>query len=310
MRNNNKKIMLLIAVTLLISMLYLFVGIDFEIFEYQFSSRLRKFILIILVGAAIATSVVIFQSITNNRLLTPSIMGLDAVYLFIKVIPVFLFGIQSVWVTNVYLNFILTLVTMVLFALLLFQVIFKIGQFSIYFILLIGVLLGTFFRSITGFIQLIMDPESFLAIQSSMFANFNASNSNLVTLLIITIYLVPYLDVLLLGRAEAINLGISYEQLTRFLLVIVSILVSISTTLVGPITFLGLLTVNLAHELMKTYEHKYILIATICLSWISLFSAQWVVENVFEATTEMSILIDLIGGSYFIYLLVKRRNAQ
>lgn len=66
MRNNNKKIMLLIAVTLLISMLYLFVGIDFEIFEYQFSSRLRKFILIILVGAAIATSVVIFQAITNK----------------------------------------------------------------------------------------------------------------------------------------------------------------------------------------------------------------------------------------------------
>ena len=111
-------------------MLYLFVGIDFEIFEYQFSSRLRKFILIILVGAAIATSVVIFQSITNNRLLTPSIMGLDAVYLFIKVIPVFLFGIQSVWVTNVYLNFILTLVTMVLFALLLFQVILKLDSFQ------------------------------------------------------------------------------------------------------------------------------------------------------------------------------------
>lgn len=312
MRNNNKKIMLLIAVTLLISMLYLFVGIDFEIFEYQFSSRLRKFILIILVGAAIATSVVIFQAITNNRLLTPSIMGLDAVYLFIKVLPVFLFGIQSVWVTNVYLNFILTLITMVLFALILFQGIFKI------FILLIGVLLGTFFRSITGFIQLIMDPESFLAIQSSMFANFNASNSNLVTfsavllviLLVITILLLPYLDVLLLGRAEAINLGISYEKLTRILLVIVSVLVSVSTALVGPITFLGLLTVNLAHELMKTYEHKYILIATICLSWISLFSAQWVVENVFEATTEMSILIDLIGGSYFIYLLVRRRNAQ
>ncbi|MDQ7229066.1 iron chelate uptake ABC transporter family permease subunit, partial [Staphylococcus aureus] len=136
MRNNNKKIMLLIAVTLLISMLYLFVGIDFEIFEYQFSSRLRKFILIILVGAAIATSVVIFQAITNNRLLTPSIMGLDAVYLFIKVLPVFLFGIQSVCVTNVYLNFILTLITMVLFALILFQGIFKIGHFSIYFILL------------------------------------------------------------------------------------------------------------------------------------------------------------------------------
>ena len=310
MRNNNKKIMLLIAVTLLISMLYLFVGIDFEIFEYQFSSRLRKFILIILVGAAIATSVVIFQAITNNRLLTLSIMGLDAVYLFIKVLPVFLFGIQSVWVTNVYLNFILTLITMVLFALILFQGIFKIGHFSIYFILLIGVLLGTFFRSITGFIQLIMDPESFLAIQSSMFANFNASNSNLVTFSAVLLVILLVITILLLPYLEAINLGISYEKLTRILLVIVSVLVSVSTALVGPITFLGLLTVNLAHELMKTYEHKYILIATICLSWISLFSAQWVVENVFEATTEMSILIDLIGGSYFIYLLVRRRNAQ
>ncbi len=145
-----------------------------------------------------------------------------------------------------------------------------------------------------------------------MFANFNASNSNLVTfsavllviLLVITILLLPYLNnVSLLGRAEAINLGISYEKLTRILLVIVSVLVSVSTALVGPITFLGLLTVNLAHELMKTYEHKYILIATIRLSWISLFSAQWVVENVFEATTEMSILIDLIGGKVisFIY---------
>ncbi len=48
------------------------------------------------------------------------------------------------------------------------------------------------------------------------------------------------------------------------------VLVTVSTALVGPITFLGLLTVNLAHELMKTYEH-HILIATICLSWITFY---------------------------------------
>ncbi|MBO1198781.1 iron chelate uptake ABC transporter family permease subunit [Staphylococcus simiae] len=313
----NKKLMILAIVTLIISLVYLLVGLDFEIFEYQFSSRLRKLILMILVGTAIAISVVIFQSITNNRLLTPSIMGLDAVYLFIKVLPIFVLGTQSMWVTNIYLNFILTLVTMVLFALFLFQVVFKLGNFSVYFILLFGVLLGTFFRSITSFIQLIMDPESFLAVQSSMFANFNASNSKLVVfgaiiliiMLVITIISIPYLDVMLLGRDEAINLGLSFDRLTRLLLIMVSILVSVSTALVGPITFLGLLTVNLAHELMKTYEHKYILITTIFLSWISLFSAQWVVENLFEATTEMSLIIDLIGGSYFIYLLIKRRNA-
>ena len=312
------KLFILIAITLLAAGLYLVIGIDFDIFQYQFSSRLRKLILMVLVGGAIAASVVIFQAITNNRLLTPSIMGLDAVYMFVKVLIVFVFGVQSALVTNLYLSFAITLIVMVAFSLLLFQGIFRIRNVSVYFILLVGVILGTFFRSITGFLELIINPEDFLAVQSAMFANFDASNSKLVTLcgiiliilVFITVIAIPYLDVLLLGKDQAINLGISYKRLTRLLLILVAILVSISTALVGPITFLGLLTVNLAHELMKTYEHKYILPATICISWLSLFIAQGVVENLFEATTQVSIIIDLVGGSYFIYLLIKRRHAN
>ena len=314
----NKKISILVVMAICMAIFYLFVGLDFNIFEYQFQSRFKKFLLILLVGAAIGTSVVIFQSITTNRLLTPSIMGLDSVYLFVKVLPIFILGEQAAVVTNIYLNFLITLIAMVLFSLLLFQVIFKLGHFSVYFILLIGVILGTFFRSITSFLQLIMNPESFLAVQSVMFASFEASNSNLVSvsgillviLIVVTIILRPYLDVLLLGRAQAINLGVSYENMTRLLLILVALLVSISTALIGPVTFLGLLTVNLAHEFMKTYEHKYILPTTILFSWISLFMAQWVVENLFEATTEFSLIVDLVGGSYFIYLLVKRRSAN
>lgn len=312
------KLFTLIAITVVIAGLYLIIGIDFEIFQYQFTSRLRKLILMILVGGAIAASVVIFQAITTNRLLTPSIMGLDAVYMFVKVLIVFVFGVQSVFVTNLYISFLISLIVMIGFSLLLFQGIFRIGNVSVYLILLVGIILGTFFRSITGFLELIINPEDFLAVQSAMFANFDASNTKLVTLcgviliilIMITVYAIPYLDVLLLGRDQAINLGISYQTLTRILLILVAILVSISTALVGPITFLGLLTVNLAHELMKTYQHKYILPATICISWISLFLAQTIVENFFEATTQVSIIIDLVGGSYFIYLLIKRRHAN
>lgn len=312
------KLMILIAVTLIAALIYLFIGIDFEIFRYQFISRFRKLVLMILVGGAIAASVVIFQAITTNRLLTPSIMGLDAVYMFVKVLLVFVFGVQSAFVTNIYLSFATSLLVMIVFSLLLFQGIFRIGDVSIYLILLIGVILGTFFRSITGFLELIINPEDFLAVQSSMFANFDASNSKLVMLcgiiliilIIITVIAIPYLDVLLLGKDQAINLGLSYKMITRLLLILVAILVSVSTSLVGPITFLGLLTVNLTHELMKTYEHKYILPATICLSWLSLFIAQGVVENLFEATTQVSIIIDLVGGTYFIYLLIKRRHAN
>ncbi|UXR78183.1 MULTISPECIES: iron chelate uptake ABC transporter family permease subunit [unclassified Staphylococcus] len=311
-----QKLLILGVVTLVVALGYLLIGIDFEIFEYQLTSRLRKFILIILVGAAIAASTVVFQAITVNRLLTPSIMGLDAVYLFSKVLILFVFGTGSIFVTNFYLNFSISLVAMVIFALVLFEGIFRVGQFSVYFILLIGVILGTFFRSITGFFELLINPEDFLVVQSAMFANFDASNPKLVTicgvilviLLIVTVIMMPYMDVLLLGRAQAINLGISYSNLTRFLLIIVALMVAIATALVGPITFLGLLTVNLAHELMKTFEHKYMLPATVFISWISLFIAQWIVENLFEATTQISILINLIGGIYFIYLLMRRRT--
>ncbi|QLK86812.1 iron chelate uptake ABC transporter family permease subunit [Staphylococcus sp. 17KM0847] len=310
-----KKLLILMTVTVILGAMYLLIGIDFEIFEYQFMSRLRKFVLILLVGAAIAASTVVFQSITVNRLLTPSIMGLDAVYMFSKVLILFIFGTSSIFITNFYLNFAVSLIAMIIFALILFEGIFRFGQFSVYFILLIGVILGTFFRSITGFLELIINPEDFLVVQSAMFASFDASNPKLVTvcavilliLLVITIRMIPYMDVLLLGRAQAINLGISYSNLTRFLLVIVALMVAIATSLVGPITFLGLLTVNLAHELMKTFEHKYMLPATMCISWISLFLAQWIVENLFEATTQVSILINLIGGIYFIYLLMRRR---
>ena len=312
-----KKLIILLSVTLILGALYLFVGLDFEIFEYQFNSRLRNLCLMLLVGAAIAASTVIFQAITVNRLLTPSIMGLDAVYLFSKVLILFIFGTSSIFITNFYLNFTVTLVVMVIFALVLFEGIFKYGQFSVYFILLIGVILGTFFRSITGFLELLINPEDFLVIQSAMFANFDGANTTLMTisavvlavLLLITVAILPYLDVLLLGRAQAINLGVHYTKMTRFLLILVALMVAIATALVGPITFLGLLTVNLAHELIKNFEHRYILPATLCISWISLFIAQWIVENVFEATTQVSILINLIGGVYFIYLLMKRREA-
>lgn len=317
MRNASlKKLIILFVATIIIGAMYLLIGLDFEIFEYQFSSRLRKLFLMTLVGAAIATSTVIFQAITVNRLLTPSIMGLDAVYLFSKVLILFIFGTSSIFITNFYMNFTITLVVMVIFALILFEGVFKYGQFSVYFILLIGVILGTFFRSITGFLELLINPEDFLVVQSAMFANFDGSNSTLVTLsaivltilMLITVKMLPYLDVLLLGRAQAINLGVNYTQMTRMLLILVALMVALATALVGPITFLGLLTINLAHELIKNFEHCYILPATICISWISLFVAQWIVEHLFEATTQVSILINLIGGIYFIYLLMRRRE--
>ena len=116
--SSNKKIIILIIATICMAF-YLLVGLDFEIFQYQFQSRLRKLILILIVGGAIGASVVIFQAITTNRLLTPSIMGLDSVYLFVKVLPVFSWYTSSDY--KCVFKLFVTLIAMVLFSLLLLK---------------------------------------------------------------------------------------------------------------------------------------------------------------------------------------------
>lgn len=310
------KLALLSFLTLLIIALYLFYNVNPNILAYQLTGRMRKAIAMLLVGASIAVSTVIFQTITHNRILTPAIIGLNAVYMFIKTALIFFFGATSMVVLNYQLNFVITLVGMILFSLFLFQKLFRTKDQNVFFILLLGIVFGTFFSSLSGFIEMMIDPEAFLSIQSAMFASFNAINESILTLSGIALFIIiviafkmqHYLDVLALGRDQAINLGIHYTKMTRALMVMVALLVTISTALVGPITFLGLIVVNLAHEYMKIFEHQYILVTSILISWVSLFLGQWVVEHVFEGNTEISIMINFIGGIYFIFLILKEHR--
>lgn len=112
-----------------------------------------------------------------------------------------------------------------------------------------------------------------------------------------------------LGKEQAVNLGVDYDFIVKRLLVLVAVLVSISTALVGPITFLGLLVANLAHEFMRTYRHTYLIAGSMLISVIALVGGQLIVERVFTFSTTLSVIINFIGGSYFFYLLLKENRA-
>lgn len=165
--------------------------------------------------------------------------------------------------------------------------------------------------------QVLIDPNEFLIIQDKMFASFNNVNTNILIISIIIVTIVSvyvtrcskFFDVMSLGRDQAINLGIDYEKVVRRMLIVVSILVSVSTALVGPITFLGLLVVNLAREFLKTYKHRTLITGSILLSIISLVGGLLIVERVFTFSTTISVIINFVGGVYFIYLLLKERKA-
>jgi len=311
-----KKTILLAVVALFLAVLYIVYDLKGNI-GYILPRRIIKVVAILITGAAIAFSTTIFMTITHNRILTPSVMGLDSLYLLIQTVMVFIFGSGSLVLMNSNVNYLISIGCMILFALVLFRFLFRGENNSIYFLLLIGIILGTFFSSITSFMQVLIDPNEFMIAQDRMFASINNVNGDLVYVSIILFVLISlyflrfykYLDVIGLGKDQAINLGVPYDYVVKHLLVIVAMLTSIATALVGPITFLGLLVVNVAYEFLKTFRHSYLILGSVCLSIIALLGGQFIVEKIFTFQTTLSVIINFIGGVYFIYLLLKENKS-
>jgi len=314
--NYKTKTWLLAALSVIFICLFLFTDITGN-WEYILERRTYKVAAIILTGVSIALATVVFQTITQNRILTPSILGLDSLYMLINTFIIFVFGSTRLTSTDKNIQFIVIVAIMILFSGLLYKLLFKRNEQNIYFLLLIGFIIGTFFDSFSSFMQVLIDPNEFQIVQDRMFASFNNINTDvllLATVLIILTLLLflrffKYLDVLALGRDHAINLGVDFDYVVKRLLVIVAILISISTALVGPITFLGLLVSNLAYEFLKTYRHFYLLLGASLISVVALVGGQLVVERIFTFSTTLSVIINFIGGVYFIYLLLKENRS-
>lgn len=313
---NHTKMLILLGLAVASILLYVFYELNGN-FHYAFPRRLIKVFAMSLTGIAIAYSTVVFQTITHNRILTPSVMGLDALYMMVQTFIFYFFGSMSIFVINAKYNFLLAVLAMVIFALIFYRVLFKEGKRPIYFLLLVGMIVGTFLGSVTTFFQVLIDPNEFLSLQSKMFASFNNVNSDLVWLAAVVIIItfiygwrhMNQLDVMSLGRDTAINLGVPYDKLVQRMLILSSVLIAVSTALVGPITFFGLIVANLSYQYFKTYKHSVIIIGSCVMSIVALVGGQWMVERIFNFDTTLSVIINFVGGVYFIYLLLKESRS-
>jgi iron complex transport system permease protein len=314
---NSVRMAILIIIAAGCCAMYLFHELNGS-FDYALPRRATKVIAMVLTGLTIAYATVVFQTITHNRILTPSIMGLDSLYMLLQTLVIFFLGSDHLIVVNKQVNFSISVVAMIVFALLIYQFLFKKGGQSIYFLLLVGIIVGTFFSSISTFFQVLIDPNEFQIVQDRMFASFNNINGDLVWLAVVIVAalmiyawrFVKYLDVLSLGRETAINLGVPYDSIVKRMLVLVAVFISISTALVGPITFFGLIVANLSYQFFKTYKHSVLISGAVVMSIIALVGGQWMVERIFTFSTTLSVIINFIGGVYFIYLLLKERKAS
>ncbi|EOH1573490.1 TPA: iron chelate uptake ABC transporter family permease subunit [Campylobacter jejuni] len=306
-----KKMLISSFLTLNMIGIFIFVGLNgFD--EYALKSRFLQIAAIIIVAICIAVSTVIFQTLCNNKILTPAIIGLDSLYMLLQSALIFSFGAANLSVYKNDINFLITLVCMVVFSLGLYKILFSSDR-SIYLIMLLGLVFGTLFSTLSSFFEVLIDPDEFMVIQGRMFASFDNIAFDVLILAYIISFLsfiwifryMKFLDPLNLGKDLAINLGINYQKISKQLMIIIAILTSISTALVGPITFLGLLVVNITYELFKTAKHSILLSACILISILALLGGVFFVSRVFDYNATISVVINFLGGIYFIYLVLK-----
>lgn len=308
----DRKLLLLLGLAGLFIILFLTIDVNGH-WDFALPRRGRKVLAMLLVGYAIAYSSVAFQTVTNNRILTPSIIGFDSLYLLIQTGIVFVFGAMTLTMIDRNVHFIVNVGCMVFFAGLLYRWLFQREGHNLYFLVLVGVIFGTLFGSLTTFMQRMLDPNDFTVLQDRMFASFNQVDQELLAISLIGVALIGLysrrftadLDVISLGRDQAINLGVDHAHIVNRCMIVIAVLVSIATALVGPITFFGLLVANLSYQFMQSYRHQYLLPAATLISVVALVGGQLLVERVFTFSTSLSVIVNFIGGAYFIYLLLK-----
>lgn len=309
MRN---KLLILTGILALVSVLFMTLGTRGH-WEFALSFRAPKLLALMLVGTCIAVATVLFQTISNNRILTPSIMGFDALYVLLQTGLVFALGGFYYAKLDPQIKFATELVLLTLAATLLFGTLLGRGKQDIHRMILTGIIFGVLFRSLTSFFQRIIDPNEFAIIQIASFARFNRVETDLLLFSIILSGLAlgsawrmrHLMDVVALGREQAIGLGVNHRATVLMVLGIVAVLVSISTALVGPVAFFGLLVTSLAHLIMKTHRHAILFPAVALIAAIILVGGQMVIERVLGLQTTLSVVVEFAGGLVFLFLLLK-----
>lgn len=283
---------------------------------FAFNLRSGRILAFILVGISTTTATIVFQTITQNNILTPNIIGLDSLYVLFQTSIVFFLGMNHPFVLNRQANFAISTLLMVLGSMLLYWIFFKRYPGRLYLLLMTGLILGNFMGSFNTFLQVLIDPNEFESVFARTIASFNNVDTNLsyMAALIcapVLFYLFKQanlLDVLHLGRDHARGLGVDVDALNLRLFVLISILTAVSTALVGPVTFLGFLGANLSYRIFKTYHHTQLFIGGSLLTIVFIFFGQTAVEHIFRLQTTLGVVIEFLGGVYFLFILLKERN--
>jgi iron complex transport system permease protein len=273
-------------------------------------------IVMLITAFAIGGASIVFQSVINNTIVTPCLLGMNSLYTLIHTAVVFAAGSGSILAANANCSFAVDLVLMGVVATVVYSYLFKKTKHNVLYVLLIGTVLSSFFSSIQSTLTRVMDPNEYDNLLATLVASFSNINSEIIAISLFVLAAIVFalrrelalLDVITLGKDQAINLGVDYDRCVRRLLLGVTLCIAVATAMVGPISFLGLIIANLSRQLLKTYRHSQLILGSALFGMIVLVGGQLLVEHVYSYTIPVSVFITVGGGVYFLYLLLTKRR--
>lgn len=276
--------------------------------------RADALIAMAIVAVCQAMATVSFHTVTNNRILTPSIMGFESLYVAINTATIFFLGASGLNDARTVPTFLMQMAVMVGLSLVLYSWLLTNRKQNMHAMLLVGVVIGGGLGSLSTFMQRMLTPSEFDILTARLFGSVNNAESEYYPIAIPIVAIATTLlvlnarklNVISLGADVSTNLGVNHKAHAIYTLVLVSLLMATTTALVGPMTFLGFLVATLAYQFADTYDHRYIFPMAVGLAFLVLIAAYFLMQHVFSAQGVVSIIIELVGGSVFLFVIMRK----
>lgn len=273
--------------------------------------RLPRIVLALLVGCALAVAGSVIQTVTQNPMADSSLLGINnGAGLAVMALMVTAGGATSLGMRLP----IIALIGAWLSTLLVFLLAYKPTQgIPPKRLLLIGVALSGCFSAVMVLMTLKLSPDNYQFVMNWLAGSLWGTNWAYIgwalPWLLIGLGLIawqlPVLDVFNLGNERAQALGVNLKHQQLLLIGVAAMLAGVSIAISGGISFIGLITPNLARRLIGSRQHFQLPLAAVLGSCLLL--AADTVGKLITTTTELpvGVLVALIGAPYFIYMLIR-----
>ncbi|MFI8633917.1 iron chelate uptake ABC transporter family permease subunit [Microbacterium sp. NPDC077663] len=276
--------------------------------------RVTSVIVIAIVAICQGVATITFQTVTANRIVTPSIMGFESLYTAISTAAIFFFGAAGALLVQGPGPYLLQVLTMLVFSGVLYGWLLSGRYANVQIMLLVGIILGGALAAFSTFLQRLLTPTEFDLLTARLIGSVaNADAAVLpiaIPLVVLAAGLLTFgggrLNLLGLGREVALSLGSSQRRDSIAALLLVSVLMAVSTSLIGPMTFFGFLVAMLTYQLADTYDHRRMFALSALVGFVVLGGAYVVLKHVFYAAGSVGIIVEIVGGTLFLIHLLRK----